>query len=180
MITMERKVEIPDDVEVEIEGSEVTVSNENNKVVEDLDHPLLNIRKEGGNVVIELLKDNKKVDSISRTFKSKIRNAIKGVKEGFEYKLKIIYRHFPMEVRSQGNKLVVSNFLGEKEDREAKILDGVNVEVSEEEITVSGPDKEKVGQTAANIEGKMQAPTSKDRRVFEDGIYIVEKPGVEA
>ena len=64
MITMERKVEIPDDVEVEIEGSEVTVSNGNNKVVKDLDHPLLNITKEGGNVVIELLEDNKKVDSI--------------------------------------------------------------------------------------------------------------------
>ncbi|MFP4116630.1 MAG: 50S ribosomal protein L6 [Candidatus Aenigmatarchaeota archaeon] len=176
---MKRKIDVPEDMEVEVTDTGVDVKGDGDEVNVEINHPLIDISSGNGSVVIETKKETKKTGSISKTFESKIENAIKGIKEGYEYKLKVIYKHFPMEVREQGNKLVVSNFLGEKKDREADILDGVEVEVDGEDIFVRGADKDKVGQTAANIERDMQAPNKKDRRVFEDGIYIVEKPSTE-
>jgi hypothetical protein len=55
-----------------------------------------------------------------------------------------------------------------------KILPSVKVEVKKQEVIVSGIDIEAVGQTAANIEQATRI-TGKDSRVFQDGIYIVEK-----
>ncbi|PKP59023.1 MAG: 50S ribosomal protein L6 [Candidatus Altiarchaeales archaeon HGW-Altiarchaeales-2] len=93
------------------------------------------------------------------------------------YKLKLVFSHFPVSLESKGSELVIKNFLGEKAPRKAKILDGVDVKVKGKDLTVEGVDIEKVSQTAANIEraGKI---LHKDRRVFQDGIYIVEKDGV--
>ena len=103
-----------------------------------------------------------------------IRNMIEGVKEGFRYKLKIVYSHFPISVKVQGDKVIIENFLGEKAPRIAKIVGNTKVRVEKQDIIVEGPDIEEVGQTAANIE---QATKIKgfDRRVFVDGIYIYEK-----
>ncbi len=176
---MKRHVEIPDDVEVVVDSGILKAKCGDKEVVNNLTHPLIDLTKEGKKILIEPKKENAKLASITKTFESKIKNAITGVREGFEYKLKVVYKHFPMEVNVNGDRLVVSNFLGEKKDREAKILDSVDVKVEDEDVIVSGPDKEKVGQTAANIERNMQSPNEKDRRVFEDGLYIVQKPSKE-
>ena len=100
----------------------------------------------------------------------------KGANEGFEYKLKILYSHFPMKVDVKEDNLVVDNFLGEKHSRKAKLIQGVEVKINGQDVNVTGIDKEKVSQTAANIE---QATRIKnlDPRVFQDGIYITEKDG---
>jgi len=52
----------------------------------------------------------------------------------------------------------------------------VTVEAKGENVTVSGIDKEKVGQTAANIERATKVK-KRDIRVFQDGVYIVSKRG---
>ena len=80
-----------------------------------------------------------------------------------------------MSVNVEGNKLKIKNFLGEKIPREASILDNVKVQVKGNEILVDGYDLEKTGQTASNIEQSTRI-TNRDRRVFQDGIYIVKKP----
>ncbi|OYT67402.1 50S ribosomal protein L6 [ANME-1 cluster archaeon ex4572_4] len=88
------------------------------------------------------------------------------------------HAHFPMQITltKEGNAVSVANFLGERKPRIAKIGAGVKVEIKGkgEEIVVSGLNKEEVGQTAANIE---QATRIKgyDSRVFQDGVYLVEK-----
>ena len=97
-----------------------------------------------------------------------------GLSEGFKYKLKICSGHFPMSVNVEGSKLKIKNFLGEKIPREATLLKGVKVEVKGNEISLEGSDIEKLGQTASNIEQSTRI-TNRDRRVFQDGIYIVEK-----
>jgi len=81
-----------------------------------------------------------------------------------------------MSVKVDGNQVVIENFLGERYPRRAKILESVNVEIKGQDVIVKGFDKEKVSQTAANIE---QATRIKglDPRVFQDGIYITEKDG---
>ena len=102
----------------------------------------------------------------------------KGVEEGFEYKLRAVYSHFPMTLKVEGNKMTISNLFGEKVPRVAKLpWSPSEVEVKVEnktEVTVKGSDREKVGQTAANIE---RACKVKKRypRVFRDGIYITSK-----
>ena len=100
---------------------------------------------------------------------------VKGVTDGFTYTLKALYSHFPMTLAVQGNQLIVNNYFGERVPRSANILAGVDVKVQNKtEIVVSGIDKEAVGQTAANIE-RSTTVKKRDRRVFQDGIYLIEK-----
>ncbi len=97
-----------------------------------------------------------------------------GVTDGFECKLKIVYAHFPMQVKAEGNTLVIGIFLGEKKPRVAKILGETKVKVNGNEVVISGINKEDVGQTAANIEQKTKIKRF-DPRTFQDGIYIVQR-----
>jgi len=121
-------------------------------------------------------KANKKDRSIVKTYFAHIQNMFKGLNEEFIYELEICHVHFPMTAKVDSNQVVISNFLGEKINRVAKILGGVTVEIKGPKVTVSGRDLEKTGQTAANIEKATIVP-EKDRRVFQDGIFIVKKPG---
>jgi large subunit ribosomal protein L6 len=74
-----------------------------------------------------------------------------------------------------GNTFTVNNYFGERVPRTAEILQNVDVKVTNKvEITVSGIDKESVGQTAANIE-RCTTVKKRDRRVFQDGIYLLSK-----
>ena len=135
----------------------------------------VHIDKEGNRIKIWALFPRRKTKAMIGTIRAHINNMITGVTKGYVYKLRIHYRHFPMNVSVEGNKVVIKNFLGEKHPRYAEILDGVTVKVKgKEEIIVEGIDKEKVGQTAANIE-QATVVRGRDPRVFVDGIYIVEK-----
>ena len=73
------------------------------------------------------------------------------------------------------NQVVIGNFLGERQSRSANIISGVNVKVDKDVILITGIDREKVGQVGANIE-KATKITGFDRRVFQDGCYIIKKP----
>ena len=171
-----KEIEIPEKVSVEINGDEVIVRSGDKELRRVLSYPNVTIKKEDNKVVVESLFPRKKHAAMVGTFVAHIKNMIKGVTEGFEYKLKIRYSHFPMKVTVKGDEVIIDNFLGEKHPRKAKILEGVTVKVSGEDIIVRGIDKEKTGQTAANIEQATRIK-GRDIRVFQDGIYIVEKAG---
>lgn len=173
---MKREIDIPEDFEVSKDGNFVTIEKDGEVVEKKLKHPLVMIRTDNGKITIEGKKDNKNVKSVIQTFVSKIENSISGLEEPYEYELTLYYRHFPMDVKVQNGKFVVENFLGEKKPREVEFADTVSVETEEDKIYVRGADKELVGQTAANIESNVQAPSKRDRRVFQDGIYITKKP----
>jgi large subunit ribosomal protein L6 len=130
---------------------------------------------EDGTVVIESDAEDAKTMSTLGTFESHVRNMFHGVVEGWEYELEVFYSHFPMQVNVEGDEVVIENFLGERAPRRTEIHGDTEVQVSEEEITVSGPDIEAVGQTAADIE-QLTRVTDKDIRVFQDGVYITAKP----
>lgn len=104
------------------------------------------------------------------------RNMVVGVSEGFTYKLKICSGHFPMSVALKGNKFEVKNFIGEKVPRVIIVKEGADVKIDGEAITVSGINREIVGQVAADIEQLTRRPGF-DTRIFQDGIFIVEKAG---
>ena len=83
-----------------------------------------------------------------------------------------------MTLKVEGNTMTITNLFGEKVPRKAALPwtpSEVQVKIENKtDVTVSGSDREKVGQTAANIERACKIK-KRDRRVFQDGIYIVSK-----
>lgn len=169
-------VEIPEGVEVLIDKKLLTTKGEKGENTRKFHYPGIELKKEEKNVILGCKISTKREKSIMGVFRAHIRNMLKGVKEGFSYKLKICSGHFPMTVEAKENQIIINNFLGEKKPRIAKILDGVNVNIEGDIISVEGHNKEATGQTAANIE-KITRISNRDRRIFQDGIYIVEKDG---
>ena len=94
--------------------------------------------------------------------------------EGFEYRMKMVYSHFPIQLKLQGNRLEIANFLGEKKARYARIEPGVTAKIANDEVVLTGIDRELVGTSAANIEHATHI-RNRDPRVFQDGIYIVQR-----
>ncbi|MCD6158709.1 MAG: 50S ribosomal protein L6 [Euryarchaeota archaeon] len=167
-------IPIPEGVKVEIMDKKVKVSGPLGTIEKELYHPKVRIKIEDNNVVVDSILPRRRDAAMTGTIAAHIRNMIKGVTKGYTYRLRIVYAHFPMKVTVKGDTVVIENFLGERAPRHAKILPGVKVEVKGEEVIVSGIDKEKVGQTAANIELATRV-RGFDIRKFQDGIYIVSK-----
>ncbi|MAG02427.1 50S ribosomal protein L6 [Candidatus Pacearchaeota archaeon] len=171
------EIEIPEGINVECEDHKL-VMKKDDRVVERMIHPFIVLKIDGGRIIISTERDRKIERKLFGTNKAHIKNMIKGLEEGFTYKLKIANVHFPMTASHDKNKneLVVKNFLGEKKDRRIKLVEGVDIKISEDAIEINGWDIEKAGQVATNIE-KGTRVRNKDRRVYQDGIFISEKPG---
>jgi len=168
-------IEIPEDVTAETDRLELHVEGPEGSVSRRLWYPGVSVTVSDGEVVIESDADDAETMSTLGTFESHVRNMFHGVCEEWEYRMQIHYAHFPMQVSIEGDEVVIENFLGERAPRRTEVRGDTDVEVSEEEIVLRGPDKEAVGQTAGAIE-QLTRVTDKDTRVFQDGVYIVEKP----
>ena len=169
-----RQVEIPPGVDVTLEGGVLTVSGPKGTLARDMRFPQVDVAVRGGEVVVSTASDKKRILAMSGTLEAHVKNMVRGVVEGYEYRMKVVYSHFPIQLKLQGNRLEINNFLGEKQPRVAKITEGVTVRVGNDEVTLTGIDKEKVGNTAANIEHATRI-TKRDPRVFQDGVYITER-----
>jgi large subunit ribosomal protein L6 len=169
------ELQIPDEASAEMDHLELTVEGPNGSVTRRLWYPDVSVSVDGDTVVIESDEDDAKTMSTLGTFESHVRNMFHGVTEGWEYEMEVFYSHFPMQVDVEGDEVVIENFLGERAPRRTEIHGDTDVSVSEEQITLSGPDVEAVGQTAADIE-QLTRVTDKDVRVFQDGVYITNKP----
>ncbi len=172
---MRVELEIPEDVTAEVDHLDLTVEGPNGSVTRRLWYPDVSVEVEDDHVVIESDADDAKTNSTVGTFESHVENAFHGVTEGWEYEMEVFYSHFPMQVRVEGEEVVIENFLGEKAERRTTIHGDTDVSVDGEQLTLSGPNKEHVGQTAADIE-QLTKVKGKDTRVFQDGVYITQKP----
>jgi large subunit ribosomal protein L6 len=169
------EIQLPEEVSAETEGFDLTVEGPNGSVTRRLWYPDVSVTVEDGVVVIESDEDNAKTTATMGTFESHIQNMLHGVTEGWEYRMEVFYSHFPMQVRVEGEEIVIENFLGERAPRRTAVRGDTEVDIDGEELVLRGPDKEAVGQTAADIE-QMTRVTDKDQRIFQDGVYITEKP----
>jgi len=170
----EREVPIADGVRVEVHNGIVSVEGPRGVLERDLWYPNIDIRVDSDTVRVVTRVDKKTQKSIVGTYASHVANMVAGVTQGFQYKLKPVYSHFPIQIKVQGNVISIENFLGERKARIAKVVGDTRVEVQGDELLVAGINKEHVGQTAANIE-QVTRIKGRDPRVFQDGIYIVEK-----
>jgi len=173
-VKTEKILPIPDGVKVNLKDNNLEIKGPKGTVSRIFSHP--KIRLEIGKTDVTVVTDlpKKKEYALTGTWAAHVSNMLKGVVDGFEYKMKIVYSHFPIKTSVKPDKLVIENFLGERHPREAKIMPEVDVNVSGDMVTVTGIDVEHVGQTAANIE-KATYIKNYDPRIFQDGIYIVEK-----
>ena len=168
-------IDIPEDVSAETDRFDLTVEGPNGSVTRRLWYPDVSVSVDGDAVVVESDATDAKTNATIGTFESHIRNMIHGVTDGWEYRMEVYYAHFPMQVTVEGGDVVIENFLGERAPRQAPIHGDTDVDVDGETIVLSGPDKEAVGQTAADIE-QLTKVKGKDTRVFQDGVYITDKP----
>ncbi|HJW96928.1 MAG TPA: 50S ribosomal protein L6 [archaeon] len=170
----EKTVQIPDGVEVKLDGKELVVKGKNGELRRAFSHPAAKVEIKEGTVVFSSDSNRKRNRAIVGTWAAHFRNMCSGASRPWEARLKIIYSHFPIKVSVEGKKVVIGNFLGGRKNREAAIVGDTKVEVAKDEIIVTGIHKENVGHTAANIERAAKVQGF-DRRIFQDGCHLVQK-----
>jgi len=173
---LERTVEIPEGVTVSIHENEVSVKGNGKEVTRKFNMHKISASVEGSNFKIVSPNATRREAKMMGTIWAHVTNMIKGINEDFIYTLEIANVHFPMNVKAEGNKIIIKSFLGETTKRISKICKDSKVDIKGSVITVTSHDVESAGQTAANLE-KATRLTGRDRRIFQDGIYITEKPG---
>jgi large subunit ribosomal protein L6 len=173
MVTV-RRVKIPDGIKVQLDGTTLKVVGPKGQLERSIRFPQVNINIDGKEVVIATESRKKEITAMVGTFEAHTKNMCRGVLDGFEYRMKVVYSHFPIQLKLQGNKLEISNFIGEKKARYANIEPGVSAKVVSDEVVLSGINRELVGTTAANIEHATHI-RNRDPRVFQDGIFIIQR-----
>jgi len=169
-------ITLPEGVTGSASEGTITIKGEKGEVSRLLLHPKVTIAVNGNDVVLHAIRFSRFEKKIMNTYVAHVNNMVKGVTEGHTYKLKICSGHFPMNVSLKGSTFEVKNFIGEAVPRRYEIKEGAKVKVDGDIVVVDGIDKELVAQTAASIE-KLTRRSGFDRRIFQDGIYIIEKDG---
>lgn len=173
-----KEIQVPQDVKIHLQDSTVIVTGAKGELKRNFPCGKIRMEQQQDKVILKAERTTKREKKMIGTIAAHIKNMILGVREEFEYKLQICSVHFPMHVSidAANHAVIIKNFLGEVKERKAEILENVDVKVEGDIITVISADKEKAGQTALNIEKTTRIKT-RDRRVFQDGIFIVEKAG---
>ena len=172
----EERITMPSGIKASLQEHVLTISSKDVKLSRRLWHPRVSVTVAGGEVTINSEMPSRREKALVGTFASHVRNMITGVTQGFRCEMKMVYSHFPIKLIVKEEELVIENFLGEKFPRKARLMGEAKVEVKGDQVIVTGRDIENVGQTAANIERATKIKNF-DPRVFQDGIYIVLKPG---
>jgi large subunit ribosomal protein L6 len=168
------EIQIPQGVTATLSGATLTVKGQKGQISREFRFPGIKITA-GDKVTVEATKFDKQTKATVGTYASHVSNMVKGVTEGYEYSMKIVYSHFPIQVKVEGkDRVSIGNFLGERRPRYASIMGDTKVDVAGDRITLTGINKEHVGQTAANIEQACKI-RNRDPRVFQDGVYITNK-----
>ncbi len=172
-------LEIPENVDVKIEGNNlITIKGpEGGPITKDFSHTRgIKISIEGKKIYFSINFPKSNTLALVKTIINLIKNLIIGVQTNYKYVCKVCYSHFPCSVRvnTKNKELLVENFLGKRAPRRTKYLDNVKVEIKGEDVYLIGPDKESLGQTAANLKNCCRI-RKKDPRVFQDGVYLYKK-----
>ena len=174
-----KTIKFPETITVEVKkGNNLTLKGPKGTLSREFKTHRVTITQEGNKIVIVGSPKNKQSDKLVETIVSHTKNMAEGLIYGYKYQLKVIYSHFPMSIQVEKDQVSIKNFLGEKFPRKVRIRGATKVEVKGQDVSVSGNNKEDVGQTASNLEQKTKVK-GKDIRRYQDGIYIVERENVD-
>ena len=138
-------ISLPSGVELKISGSELNVKGPKGSLALNL-HPSVSLDENDGQYMV--IPDNEKNVAMAGTFRALVNNMVTGVSEGFQKKLQLVGVGYRAQL--QGNNLNLA--LGFSHPVVYSAPEGIKIETpSQTEIIVSGCDKQKVGQVAAEI-----------------------------
>ncbi len=167
-------VDIPEGVSVTLNRHMLLVNGPLGRAIKSFRKIPVNISVDDDKVSLKAVGNRKRDFAILNTARSLIRNLFEGVVTGYTIKMKIVFAHFPITVKSQGDTVIIENFQGERAPRKAHICGSVKVEPKGDDVVVSGFVLTDVTQTVANIQLSTRIK-NKDHRVFLDGIYAYDK-----
>lgn len=165
---------MPEGVTVSLQGRVLSVKGKLGEAKKNFDKINVNISVDGNKVTFSPFSAKKKDNVIVNTVNSIVRNMVNGVTKGYTYRLKVVYAHFPITVKTRGDQILIENFVGERSPRVSHIVGDCKVSVEGDDVLVKGVSLEDVGQTAANVEQATKIKR-KDQRIFLDGVYIYHK-----
>jgi len=166
-------VEIPEGVTVSIAGTSVSAKGKLGELSVELTDDV-SIKEENGAIVVSPVNDTQKARAMWGTARSRINGLVEGVSEGFQKKLEINGTGYRAQV--QGSNLVLQ--LGFSHDVQYPIPSDIKIVCPDQtHIEISGADKQKVGQIAAEIRGYRPPEPYKGKGVKYEGEYILRKEG---
>jgi large subunit ribosomal protein L6 len=168
------KVDLPEGATAQVNGRELVMKGPNGTAKKVFQRIPVNIGINGSQITVTPFTDKKKDMISANTTASIVRGMAHGVTKGYEYKMKVVFAHFPVTVKVKEDTVLIENFMGERSPRVAKILEGCKVSTEGDDILIKGCSLEQIGQTAANIEQATRIKR-KDQRIFLDGVYVYEK-----
>jgi len=183
LLEVSRTLAIPKEVTVEVKGRAVRVKGPRGTLTREFRHMSLDmfLIKEDGvtKLKVDLHSGRRKQLASLRTVVSHVQNLILGVTKGFQYKMRMVYAHFPVNINISDDqtKMEIRNFLGEKRVRYINMLPGVKVLRSEgvkDELCLTGNDIQNVSGSCALISQQCNVRIL-DIRKFLDGIYVSER-----
>ncbi len=177
---IERSVEVPDTVKATLDsirgGKTVIIKGSKGELERTFDRLRVNLSLDNKKFTIQSHFGNKAEAAMVGTITGHISNMIKGVTEGFTYKVQIITSHFPATVEVKKNTILVKNLYGRRDPIRIP-YDNTIVEISVKGdiVTMTGIDIEKVSQIASRLaeSTRLRGRRSKDPTVFQDGLYVV-------
>ena len=168
-----KPIVIPAGVEVKVDGNVVSVKGAKGESSYTM-NPGLTAAVENGEVVVSRKDDSKEQKSLHGLTRTLIANMVLGNSEGFKKELEILgvgYR-----AAKQGYDLVMN--LGYSHQVVMPEIDGITIEVpAPNKIIISGPDKQKVGQFAAEVREKRPPEPYKGKGIRYVGEYVIRKEG---
>jgi|TARA_B100001750_G_scaffold9928_1_gene7383 large subunit ribosomal protein L6 len=173
------ELEIPQGVNVSLKSHMLNVEGPLGKTFKNFKKIPVDIEVTDNKILLKAQGTRTKNYAIMNTAKSIIRNLCNGVIEGYTIKMKIVFSHFPINIKVEGKQVLINNFQGERAPRITRIWGKTKVIPKGDDIIITGHVLTDVTQTAAEIENKSKVK-NKDHRVFLDGIYKFEKKnGIE-
>lgn len=165
-------IQIPSGVTITIEPSEITVAGSKG-TLKQFTMPGVTVKQEGDQLIVTRANDEPKVRARHGLMRALLNNMVTGVSQGFSKKLEI--NGVGYRVASQGTDLKLN--LGFSHDVMYKVPQGVNAEVQQNTITVSGISKQQVGQVAAEIRSLKKPEPYKGKGIKYEGERILRKSG---
>ncbi|MFH0737992.1 MAG: 50S ribosomal protein L6 [Candidatus Micrarchaeota archaeon] len=157
-------MDVPQGITVKVEGRKITVKGPKGEVHRSFPKGT-EVQLNGGAVEVSCTDP-----AMKGTAEALIKNMFHGTINGYSRSMKLIYAHFPISIEVKGSDIMIKNFLGEKQPRKTVLIGSTKVVAKGQSVEISGPDKEAVGQTVANMRQAMRIK-DKDGRVFQDGMY---------
>lgn len=162
---------------VTVKARKVTVTGPRGTLTRKFRHQAMEISSDGQNIMVRSWHSKRQKLSCIRTFASHIKNMMTGVTQGFRYKMRLVYAHFPINVNivDDGKVLEIRNFIGEKLTRVVPMQDGCSIARGDgtvkDELIVEGNDIEKVSLSCSMCRTATLV-RNKDIRKFLDGVYV--------